>query len=142
MDPDLSEACERVCQKAQHHGLKSLTETERALYVVSCVELWITSECIYAVFDRTPELLPYAVDALIDVGLPRHATIFATMLKLLPEPAEGDDERFDQVMAIQEEDPDLNDKIQGLNHQFDTPAARQALHQFFQKHRAELLPDQ
>ena len=137
----LGQVSSRLFAKAEKVGLNKLTPVERTFHVVSCVSIGLQSEVIYAIFHQTPELLPYAADAYFQVGLPGDSANFAAMLQLLPKPARKNQARLDQVIAIQDEDPDLDDKIQELNSQFDCDRAQEALYHFLHHHRAELLPD-
>jgi hypothetical protein len=137
----LGQVSNRLFAKVQKIGLNKLTPAERAFHVVYCVSIALESEVIYAIFHQTPELLPYAVDAYFDVGLPGDSANFVAMLQLLPKPARKDEARLAQVMAIQEEDPDLDDKIQELNGEFDRDRVDEALYHYLHQHRAELLPD-
>src|SRR5262245_50570964 len=114
----LGQVSDRLWAKVEKVGLNKLTHVERTFHVVSCVSIGLQSEVIYAVFHQTPELLPFAVDAYFDVGLPGDSANFAAMLQLLPKPARKDEARLAQVIAIQEEDSDLDDKIQALDHEF------------------------
>jgi hypothetical protein len=137
----LGQVSDRLFAKVEKVGLNKLTHVERTFHVVYCVSIGLQSEGIYGVFHLTPELLTYAVDAYFEVGLPGDSANFAAMLQLLPKPARKEQARLDQVTAIQDEDPALDDKIQALDHEFDCDRAQEALYHYLHQHRAELLPD-
>jgi hypothetical protein len=137
----LGQVSDRLFAKVEKVGLEKLTPVERNFHVVYCASIAIQSEGIYGIFHQTPELLPYAVDAYFEVGLPGDSANFAAMLKLLPKPKRSDEARLNQVIAIQEEDPDLDDKIEDLDREFSRDRADEALYNYLHQHRAELLPD-
>lgn len=132
---------DRLFAKVDKVGLDKLAPIERNFHVVYCASVGIQAEGIYGIFHQTPELLPYAVDAYFEVGLPGDSANFAAMLKLLPKAKRSAEARLNQVIAIQEEDPDLDDKIQDLDREFSRDRVDEALYQYLHQHRAELLPD-
>lgn len=131
---------DQVFAKVDKGGFESLSDVERALYVAFNIDTGIASESVFAIFHHMPHLLPYAVEALDAVGLSKQADAFAAILDLLPMPAEDEDERLDQVMAIQKDDPERDEKIQALDAKFDSKLADEAFYRFIQQHGNEFLP--
>lgn len=131
---------DQVFAKVDEGGIDSLSDVERALYVAFNIDTGIASESVYAIFHHMPQLLPYGVEALETVGLSEQAAAFTAILDLLPAPAEDEADRFDQVMAIQKDDPERDERIQDLDAIFDSDLADKAFYRFIQQHESEFLP--